>query len=130
MFFVKSIDDRYNKNVYPSDVTDNEEKEITKDIHFDGHKPLKRNKRSPLFGLFRRRGFGYGGYGYGGYGRSFGGGYGYGGYGRSFGGGYGYGGYGYGGYGGGYGRGRLLRAGLVVGGAALAGGLIGSRLGK
>ena len=32
------------------DTTDNEEKEITKDIHFDGHKPLKRNKRSPLFG--------------------------------------------------------------------------------
>ena len=39
---------------------------------------------------------------------------------------------GYGGYGGGYGygRGRLLRAGLVVGGAALAGGFIGSALGR
>ena len=92
----------------------------------------RRMKRSPLF--FGRWG-GYGG-GYG-YGRSFGGyggGYGYGrsygGYGRSFGGGYGYGGYGYGGYGGyGGGNGRLLRAGLVVGGAALAGGLIGRSLG-
>ena len=67
------------------------------------------------------------GYGY----LSFGGGYGYGGYGRSFGGGYGYGGYGGYGYGGyGYGNGRLLRAGLVVGWAALVGGLIGDALGR
>jgi len=87
---------------------------------------LKRSKRSPepkpLFGLFRRGYYG-GGYGYG-Y-RSFGGGYGYGGYGRCFGCG-GYGGYGYRGYG----NGRLLRAGLVVGGAALAGGLIGGAIGR
>ena len=78
---------------------------------------LKRQKRSPLF--FGRS------YGYGGYGRGFGSDYGYGGYG-----GYGYGGrgYGYGGYGYGGGGRRLLRAGLIVGGAAFAGGFLGGRL--
>ena len=101
---------------------------------------LIRNKRSPEpkpFGFFRRSGY-YGGYGgYGGYGYSQPYNYGYRystgrGFGAGYGSGYrGYGGYGYGGYGNGgygYGRGRLLRAAVVVGGAALAGGLIGSSL--
>ena len=99
--------------------------------HLDTNALLTRNKRSPepkpFFGFGRRYGYYSQPYSYGySYGRGFGGGYGGYGY-RSFG---GYGGYsGYGGYGG-FGRGRLLRAGLVVGGAALAGGLIGSALGR
>merc|ERR1712129_288678 len=93
---------------------------------------VKRSPQPQFFGGFGQqfggggfgRQFGRGGFGRGGFGRSFGG-FGRGGFGRSF------GGFGRGrgrGFGFGRGGGRLITTGLVIGGAALAGGLIGQSL--